>query len=634
MSTRREFLRAGAAAAPLAAVAASSELLAPAEAVADVKAPVPEPVEDGWDMPTLRQPAVLPGLARQVSGNDRPTIVSACVSSRLLSKADRLFSGDVTGRITEVIQNARRAGATKITISCKEVEDTDQFRIVVEDNGEGLRDFSQLLRLGHSGWDDEIEASEDPAGAGFFSLAPREVLVCSQGRKMQMTKESWLGAPTPVVHSDYTGRGVRLEFLDDEAWPETVCRECATYGGMDLLFNRSRYKAKPFVDAKVATHFPELGVRVQLVPAGASQQSTDAHYSPSLYTGDTHLNFYGQIVRSYGLRPLALEQTQLLTLVDMTGEPTGLRLQLPDRRSIIENEAWSQLKEAIRRMGLLSIMTEPSHNLPYSEWEYAQSIGIMLPEASPQFVMPVGDWTSQQSDGLALYCHNGRKVFVSDEVKESEARTLDMMGAYCDSCNLSPVSVNPVYAGYSWAQGLPVVKGVCVTSEPVPQPPYRTFNTSTGVNTEGELTVVEKISVVTTVVTSTPGRDDVVESTEIHPPLAMLDEYSVMITRESLQSEAYDSEFFFLTGGYSDSDADYDSQRAEVQDEIDRFRCSLLGDTEYARRKLVAAVKDFMKAVSGPGDKRPLTVTIDAAGCVSFVNSLSRPTRWFNPADR
>ena len=38
--------------------------------------------------------------------------IQAKVNPRLLGKANRLFTGTIEGRIIEILQNARRAGAT------------------------------------------------------------------------------------------------------------------------------------------------------------------------------------------------------------------------------------------------------------------------------------------------------------------------------------------------------------------------------------------------------------------------------------------------------------------------------------------------------------------------------------------
>jgi hypothetical protein len=43
--------------------------------------------------------------------------IKAKVNTRLLTKADRLFTGTVEGRAIELPQNARRSGATKVQIT-------------------------------------------------------------------------------------------------------------------------------------------------------------------------------------------------------------------------------------------------------------------------------------------------------------------------------------------------------------------------------------------------------------------------------------------------------------------------------------------------------------------------------------
>jgi len=107
------------------------------------------------------------------------TIIQACVNARLLKKAERLFTGTLNGRIIEILQNARRAGATKVEITnvpCHSGEDAP-CRVMVRDNGRGIDDFAKLLDMGGSGWDepgeDTLEAAEDPAGVGLFCLARR-----------------------------------------------------------------------------------------------------------------------------------------------------------------------------------------------------------------------------------------------------------------------------------------------------------------------------------------------------------------------------------------------------------------------------------------------------------------------------
>ena len=65
--------------------------------------------------------------------------ICAKVSERLLTKASRLFTGTLDGRIIEILQNARRSGATEVRISNK------NGLVTVQDNGSGIEDFQNLL---------------------------------------------------------------------------------------------------------------------------------------------------------------------------------------------------------------------------------------------------------------------------------------------------------------------------------------------------------------------------------------------------------------------------------------------------------------------------------------------------------
>jgi hypothetical protein len=101
---------------------------------------------------------------------ERETI-SGRVNAAILDKADRLFRNDDAGIWTELLQNARRAGATTLDISIEELNpDRGPCRITVQDNGRGIENFQSLLTLGGSNWNPETHLREDPAGMGFFSV--------------------------------------------------------------------------------------------------------------------------------------------------------------------------------------------------------------------------------------------------------------------------------------------------------------------------------------------------------------------------------------------------------------------------------------------------------------------------------
>ena len=150
--------------------------------------------------------------------------IQAIVNPRLLTKASRLFTGTLQGRIIEILQNSRRAGATKVEITNKD------SIVTVKDNGRGIEDFSKLLDMGGSGWEDTLEASEDPAGVGLFCLAPREVTIRSNGKKVTIGGEGWTGAPVDI-EDDVPVQGTELQF-QDAAWTTADVNPNAVFTGL------------------------------------------------------------------------------------------------------------------------------------------------------------------------------------------------------------------------------------------------------------------------------------------------------------------------------------------------------------------------------------------------------------------
>ena len=115
--------------------------------------------------------------------------IQAKVNVRLLSKAERLFTGAVEGTIIEILQNARRAGATDVRIV------NSDGQVSGHDNGRGIADFAALLDLGRSGWNESLEGVEDPAGVGVFCLAPRELSIASGSKEVVIAGKGWTGEP-------------------------------------------------------------------------------------------------------------------------------------------------------------------------------------------------------------------------------------------------------------------------------------------------------------------------------------------------------------------------------------------------------------------------------------------------------
>lgn len=90
----------------------------------------------------------------------------------------------------ELLQNSRRAGATRVELSI----DWELGQVVVVDDGIGITDFQKIFSIAESGWDAEIQETEKPYGMGFLSclFAAKHVTIASLGRRVSFYTESAL----------------------------------------------------------------------------------------------------------------------------------------------------------------------------------------------------------------------------------------------------------------------------------------------------------------------------------------------------------------------------------------------------------------------------------------------------------
>ncbi len=245
--------------------------------------------------------------------------IQAQVSKRLLSKADRLFTGTLDGRIIEVLQNARRAGATEVTI-------TNQDGLVtVRDNGSGIDDFSKLLDLGDSDWDDAMEQAEDPAGVGVFCLAPREVIISSGNKKVCITEKAWTGEPVPILEKWGCPSGTTLAFKD-EPWDFAAVEKHAVFTGLRVAVDGKECAREQFCSDE-AINYLTLGYKVE-VRDKRTLNRWHEYFRQGYFYDDVLVNFHGQVV-SFPYSPVTEEH--LTYLVDLTGDATDIRLMLPAR---------------------------------------------------------------------------------------------------------------------------------------------------------------------------------------------------------------------------------------------------------------------------------------------------------------
>ena len=522
--------------------------------------------------------------------------IKARVNQKLLAKADRLFTGTLGGRIAEVLENARRAGATRVEITI-----ADGW-VTVKDNGKGIEDFAKLLDLGGSGWDERTEQSEDPAGVGLFCLAPRELTFRSRSQAIHIGTNGWRGKPV-AVEEDGTGlEGTELRFRDDP-WDLPAVEIHAVFSGLKVVVDGQECKSQPFVGGSAIAH-PELGCRIEVRDSGTlgecHRRWRDHGYHNVL------VNFHGQVV-SFDYR--STSDRSLCFLVDLAGEPTGIRLMLPARTMLVENETFETLKRVLETEAFRHYQRVGEHRLHYSEYLRARELGIDLPEAKPVYEVGIIECCDppepvelSKPDAVPLAnCYRLNPGLIGkDDKSDVNAHLLAALGSF--KSPFVPVRISTEYDGYGWAKLATIDKVEVRIGKQLQESHVWS----------GKLICVETLAI--TAHTSngevffSPVCMAVLPPESGHAPWMNPDRVCVTLNAKSRLDTG--EIWFHLGGWYEDGDR-YDTQEAAVSNDLAAFWADLVGPDESWRLQPVEA--------TGGARHDWRTVTISREGSVSVI---------------
>jgi hypothetical protein len=501
--------------------------------------------------------------------------ICAKVSPKLLSKADRLFTGTIEGRIIELLQNARRAGATEVKITNK------NNLVTIKDNGSGIEDFQKLLDLGSSGWDERIEAGEDPAGVGLFSLAPRHVTIVSGNSKVVITKNGWTGTPITITKSANYIKGTTIEFTDEKPWNIETVEKHAVFTDIRVIVDGKFCHAMPFC-GKDASSYDDIGCQIEVVSEISNYHKK---WHTRYFANRILVNFHGQIVEM-DYWP-GKERCGIYVLVDLT-QQTQVRLMLPARTLLVENKALQKLKDAIEIEYYRYFQRQKDHSLYYCDYLRARELGISLPEANPKYqtglirdeygmaAQVIQSKNFRLSDGYLFF----EKDF-DDELAEKNVHLLGALGTFKNS-PFVPVSIESGYIGYSWAN-LPKVTKVEVKAG---KEKLRSSIQSC------ELVCVESLTITVQTSDGKTFSSDVpmAVSYEKHKGEHSWTEDIVYVTPNA--SEQLDnSNIWYHLGGYSDEGDSYETQEHYFEKDIQEFWDKLAGPYESLRGEIISALR-------------------------------------------
>jgi len=501
-------------------------------------------------------------------------VIKACVSERLLQKATRLFTGTLDGRVIEILQNARRAGATEVRISNK-----DEI-VTVQDNGSGIDDFQKLLDLGGSGWDEQLEAGEDPAGVGLFSLAPRKATIISGGRQTVIDKNGWTGEPVEVTEIDEAVTGTILKFRDEKPWNMDIVEKHAVFAGIKVIVDGKYCHAMPFCSGQ-AEHYDKPGCRIE-VTNEISKYHRD--WTSTWYNGRVLVNFHGQVVQ---IDHWPSKSRQGLTVLVDIADQTDIRLMLPARTRLVENQAFEQLKAAIELEYYKYFQKQKTHTLYYEEYLRAKELGIELPEAEPQFKAGLiwGEYNEpvdvvMPKDFKLEDCYLCRDGDLKDETAQANVHLLSALGKFKGK-SFVPIAIDKGYMGYSWTK-LPKVTKVEVSKSG--EKLRHSINC-------GEIACFDDLII--TVHTSDDKKfsSNVDMAVVTEPPRGKYQwiDQLVCVTKEARNHLSSDNIWFHI-GGFDLEGDSYDTQLYYFEKELDEFWNELVGPYESLRSELLSAL--------------------------------------------
>jgi hypothetical protein len=159
--------------------------------------------------------------------------------------------------VSELLQNARRAGATHVRIE----HDAERRMLAVIDDGRGIDDFQQLLTFNESGWDAATVDEEHAFGVGFSKAlyAARFVSVASRGRRLAFrTDDALTQRPLDVADDaadDPSLTVVRLEGVDIPELGARIARMVCGFA-LPVSFNGNALPRPYASDALPCTETP------------------------------------------------------------------------------------------------------------------------------------------------------------------------------------------------------------------------------------------------------------------------------------------------------------------------------------------------------------------------------------------
>jgi len=231
--------------------------------------------------------------------------------ARLLKKFPEMIK-NASGIVAEALQNSMRAGAKNAHIDLvftnngkvSGKNDATHVRVTVKDDGMGCGDLWEVLTLSRTGWDDEIQENQSPAGWGvyhFFAFA-ETVSIHSRFGRYEIDCEKFLNDSSyrnrvfdkaddiytdDPIDSFYISALFPIKHYSDE-WEYKV----SYFDTMDVYFNGTRIER--FIDS---AEFKDNYVKLGDYCTGSDE--TPVYFEPFTYAcfDNLTIDYFGHVVK-------------------------------------------------------------------------------------------------------------------------------------------------------------------------------------------------------------------------------------------------------------------------------------------------------------------------------------------------
>ncbi len=319
----------------------------------------------------------------QIQASDT-TLIRAQIHPRALDHMPLFFDAAAPTVFTELIQNARRAGASRVDIAIEQANSNignDALKVTVQDNGHGIADPSVLLSFGQSAWNEDLARRERAAGMSLACLARRGCSISSRaqaprsqhapGWRMRLGLDHFLGKSAATAAPDKTapspfGTCVTFHATESLSALRGAVTASSRYAPLRVSLNGSELPRRYFLEA--ALYREEWnGVTLGVI------RSRRPLYS------EPNLNFHG-LALDVRLPHVKSLDGEIWTVRADVVDCQELELVLPTRKEAVENAFLQELRDKAQLAIYRALApANPPPRFAYEDHARAANASIDLP---------------------------------------------------------------------------------------------------------------------------------------------------------------------------------------------------------------------------------------------------------------